>query len=77
MLAKRLVDWEASKWTRWLTKKEVIGKREFWIIMSVYNLKQYLTERTRLRNYEERGLSKMHGEQRVEPHSIRHVGGEA
>lgn len=59
MLAKRLADRKVKEWRHWLTRTdEVIGKREFWAIINLYSLRQYLIERTRPRNYEERGLKK-------------------
>lgn len=75
MVAKRLVDWNVSRWMHWLTREKRIDKQEFWNIMNLCNTKQYLTERTRPRNYEERGLNKLHGEQHVGPPSVHHIGG--
>jgi GT2 family glycosyltransferase len=63
ILIKRLVDREVRRWAHWLRQKNgAIDKEEFWAVINLYNLKQYLAERTRPRNYRERGLAKLRGE---------------
>lgn len=67
-LAKRAVDRVAKRLIHWLQPNDTpIGKGEFWTIMNLYSLKQYLTERDRLRNYAERGLRKLRGTRPSEP----------
>jgi GT2 family glycosyltransferase len=64
ILAKRLTDWTVQRWLRWFRARPApIGRPEFWTILNAYSLKQYLQERTRPRNYKERGLEKLRGEQ--------------
>ena len=64
ILAKRLTDWTAQRWLHWFRARPVpIGRSEFWTILNAYSLKQYLQERTRPRNYRERGVEKLRGEQ--------------
>lgn len=78
VLAKRLVDRAAQRCARWLKQGDApISKGEFWTVMNVYSLKQYLRERTRPRNYAERGLEKLHGVQPTESRSERRTAGNA
>jgi len=64
ILAKRLTDWTVQRWLHWLRARSApIRRREFWTILNAYSLRQYLQERTRPRNYKERGLEKLHGKQ--------------
>lgn len=67
VLAKRFVERIVQRCTQWLQHDQLpIGKREFWTIMNLYGLKQYLRERTRSRNYGERGLIKQRGVQHAD-----------
>lgn len=63
VLAKRFADREIQRMAHWLNGGSgVISRQEFWAIMNAYNMRQYLIERTRPRNYAERGGRKIHGE---------------
>jgi len=63
VLAKRFVDRTVQGVAQWLQRSRApIGKQEFWTILNLYGLKQYLQERKRPRNYAEKGLQKVHGE---------------
>lgn len=62
--AKRMIDWTIRRWLHRFTERDApIGKREFWTILNAYNLRQYLVERRRPRNYEKKGLDKIRGKQ--------------
>ena len=64
VLAKRFADWTLQRWVHRFGKKPApIRRQEFWTILNAYSLQQYLAERDRPRNYTERGLCKIHGEQ--------------
>lgn len=76
VLAKRFLDQTVQQCLQWLRRDQMpIRKREFWTIMNLYSLKQYLRERTRPRNYAERGLSKLRGVQLAESASERRTTG--
>lgn len=63
VLAKRFIDRELYRGEHCVNGKPTpINSREFWTIMNAYGLWQYLIERRRSRNYEKRGLNKIHGE---------------
>lgn len=67
VLLKRFADWAIRRGVHWLTRGSgPINKREFWIVMNLYNLKQYLIERTHPRNYAKKGLRKIRGERSLE-----------
>lgn len=60
---KRLLDRARQRVTHSLNQTNTpITKQEFWTIMNASSLSQYLTERTRPRNYKKRGLQKVRGE---------------
>jgi len=50
-----------------VAEREGIRHYEFSLVNLLYQILQYLTERDRPRNYEERGLRKLRGEQPTEP----------
>ena len=63
VLAKRYADWTIQRWAEKLAGGPApITRRHFWVIMNANSLKQYLDERKRPRNYEEKGLVKIRGE---------------
>lgn len=60
--AIRTIDWRIRRWLHRFTERDApIGKREFWTILNAYNIRQYLVERRRPRNYERKGLHKIRG----------------
>jgi len=62
VLAKRLLDRGIRYGRHCITSKvPVIDRGEFWTILNVYSLRQYLVEQQRPRSYRKRGLKKMHG----------------
>jgi len=64
VLVKRALDRELARWTHWARPENgPIRKQEFWTLMNMHSLRQYLRERERPRNYAERGLKKIHGAQ--------------
>lgn len=72
VLSKRYLDWMAQRLMQSVTaSRGPISKREFYLIMNIYSLRQYLVERKRPRNYAKCGLSKIHGVQIEGAHSER------
>jgi glycosyltransferase involved in cell wall biosynthesis len=63
VLAKRFLERKMRQGRYWMKGRSfVIDKQEFWSIMNLYSLRQYLLERRRPRNYRERGMEKICGE---------------
>jgi glycosyltransferase involved in cell wall biosynthesis len=63
VLVKRFFErrfWQGRHWT--VGQSPVIDEQEFWTIMNLYSLRQYLFERRGPRNYRERGMEKIRGE---------------